>query len=626
MRQRLWIPWRWWRRAAQLALLLLFLWLFRRTESTGAEELAGGENLFFRLDPLAAAAAMLGARRLLVAFWPAAAVVLLTMVLGRFFCGWVCPLGTLLDYFHRLFLSGPLALWERMRRRKGDRHASGERSGEREEGRTAHSPFPSPLSTLHSPLARLRAVRYVLLLAVLVSAVFAFPLVGFVEPFSLLVRGMTFSVDPLLTRESVALAAVGKSKEADARPADSSEPKAAKRPSAMELAKRWHVFAAGPTGPMQFQLAGVSVVILAAIFALELLARRFWCRYLCPAGAMVGLLGRRALLERVPAKACPTCGQCASGCRMEALNPAGQLVPERCNLCMDCVDFCPRGMVRFRWRKKGTGTFCAQHPEGRSGKRRLSPFSLSPLPSPLSPIQRPVDLSRRAALAGIALGAAFPAVAAAARLRRAVATDRYLLRPPGAGDERTFLSLCVRCGECMKVCPNNALQPAVFEAGVEGVFSPRLTPRLILEQSYCEYRCTLCGQVCPSGAIPRLDEQAKHQRPIGKAYFDHTRCLPWAEKKPCICCEEMCSVPEKAIKVLDTCMGVGEDGEPVEIQRPYVDRDLCVGCGQCESKCPIDGQAAIRVQRLDAPDPGTESLLDKSKLPPHREQGSGKGA
>ena len=237
-----------------------------------------------------------------------------------------------------------------------------------------------------------------------------------------------------------------------------------------------------------------------------------------------------------------------------------------------------------------------------------------------------MDLSRRAALAGIALGAAFPAVAAAGRLRRAPATDRYLLRPPGAGDERTFLSLCVRCGECMKVCPNNALQPAVFEAGVAGVFSPRLTPRLILEQSYCEYRCTLCGQVCPSGAIPRLDEQAKHARPIGKAYFDHTRCLPWAEKKPCICCEEMCSVPEKAIKVLDTCMGVGKDGEPVEIQRPYVDRDLCVGCGQCESKCPIDGQAAIRVQRLDAPDPGTESLLDKSKLPPHGERSRRKGS
>ena len=98
----LWIPWRWWRRAAQLALLVVFLWLFRRTEYTGTDELAGGENILFRLDPLAGAAAMIAARQLILLFWPALAVVGLTMIFGRFFCGWVCPLGTLLDYFHRI--------------------------------------------------------------------------------------------------------------------------------------------------------------------------------------------------------------------------------------------------------------------------------------------------------------------------------------------------------------------------------------------------------------------------------------------------------------------------------------------------------------------------------------------
>ena len=74
MRRLLWIPWRWWRRAAQLA-LLRFLWLFRRTEYTNADQLAGGENLFFRLDPLAGAAAMIAARQLISLFWPALVVV-----------------------------------------------------------------------------------------------------------------------------------------------------------------------------------------------------------------------------------------------------------------------------------------------------------------------------------------------------------------------------------------------------------------------------------------------------------------------------------------------------------------------------------------------------------------------
>ena len=66
----------------------------------GAEQLAGGENILFRLDPLAGAAAMLAARQFIALFWPALVMVGLTLVFGRFFCGWVCPLGTLLDYFH----------------------------------------------------------------------------------------------------------------------------------------------------------------------------------------------------------------------------------------------------------------------------------------------------------------------------------------------------------------------------------------------------------------------------------------------------------------------------------------------------------------------------------------------
>ena len=224
---------------------------------------------------------------------------------------------------------------------------------------------------------------------------------------------------------------------------------------------------------------------------------------------------------------------------------------------------------------------------------------------------RPVDLGRRGVLTGIAAGAAIPGVALAARLGQPLPVPPYLLRPPGAGEERDFLNLCIRCGECMKVCPTNVLQPLVFEAGLEGLFSPHLIPRLIFEQSYCEYACTLCGQVCPTGAIPRLTEEAKHEQPTGKAYFDHNRCLPWAEKTPCIRCEEMCPTPEKAIKILNTFTITDKDGFEVEIMQPVVDRELCVGCGMCESNCTIEGVSAIRVQRVDAPDPGTEFFLKK---------------
>jgi polyferredoxin len=532
MRRLLWIPWRWWRRAAQLVLLIVFLWLFRRTEFTGADILSGGENIFFRLDPLVGAAAMLGGRQVIWLFWPALAMIGLTLVFGRFFCGWICPLGTLLDVFHRLLR--PIT------RRTNRLFQSWRNRGS------------------------WGATRYVLLIVVLVASVFASPLVGLVDPFALLFRGMTFFGDPMLY----------KGVDASFRWAGEGWATETLKPFVQK-----HLL---PFRAMVFQLAGTSAIILGVIFALEFVARRFWCRYLCPAGAMFGLFARRAPLKRVPAGLCKTCGQCATTCRMDALDADASLSPESCTLCMDCVDACPKGIARFRFK------------------------------TPAKRPARSVDLGRRGVLTGIAAGVALPGVALASRLRGETSVPPTLLRPPGASsDEHEFLNLCIRCGECLKVCPTNVLQPLLFEAGVEGLFSPHLIPRLIFEQSYCEYACTLCGQVCPTGAIPRLTEETKHEQPIGNAYFDHNLCLPWAEKTPCIRCEEMCPAPEKAIKILNTFTIKDQDGFEIEIQQPYVERDLCVGCGICESNCTVEGVSAIRLQRVEAPDPGTEFLLKK---------------
>jgi polyferredoxin len=533
MKRPLWIPWRWWRRAAQFALLLLFLWLFRRTEYFDSDHLAGGENLFFRLDPLLGAAAMLGARQWIATFWPALVVLVSTVLLGRFFCGWVCPLGTLLDYFH--FLVRPIA-----RRAK----------------------VQGVEITANSGRIKIagKAAKYSLLIGVLAAALLAFPLVGLVDPFSLLMRAMTLWGDPMLYRGANAslgwLGNHGGSETVDAF-------------------IRQHLL---PFRAMAFYLAWLSAAILAAIFALELFARRFWCRYLCPLGGMLGLVGRQSMLKRLPGGVCKSCSHCAAICRMDALDAAGGFSPENCTLCMDCVDFCPKGIARFGLKQP------KRQPRG-------------------------VDLSRRSALAGIVVGAAIPGAAAVIKLVRPRPLDPYLLRPPGAAGENTFLNLCVRCGECMKVCPTGVLQPAVFEAGLDGIFSPRLVPRFVFEQTCCEFACTLCGQVCPTGAIPRLTEAEKHARPTGKAYFDHARCRPWAENTACIRCEEMCPTPDKAIKILRTFTVKNKDGQEIEIQQPYVDHDLCVGCGSCETNCPVDGPSAIRVQRVDAPDPGTEFLL-----------------
>ncbi len=132
-------------------------------------------------------------------------------------------------------------------------------------------------------------------------------------------------------------------------------------------------------------------------------------------------------------------------------------------------------------------------------------------------------------------------------------------------------------------------------AGLEGFWTPLLTPRL----GYCDYSCNTCGQVCPTGAIPRLTLEEKHAQVIGTAYIDRNRCIPWTDSRSCIVCQEVCPLPEKAI-VLDEVEAVTGDNETVRVQRPRVIRERCLGCGLCENRCPLKSQAAIRV-RVDDP-------------------------
>ncbi len=501
------IPWKFWRRAAQIGFLALFLWLFRKTEYDGLTEMPAAVNLFFRIDPLLATSATLAARTVIAALFPALLLLLLTGVLGRFFCGWICPLGTLLDGAHTFVKPRP---------------------GTRDR--------------------RWRRVKYFLLGTILFGAVVGVPLAGYFDPFANLFRGLTFSIDPLLTW-TVSTPFDWIYREAPESVTNVSE-------SVYGFLKN-HVLAFQPT---HYYLAGISFLILVGIVALEKLERRFWCRNLCPLGSMLALFGRFSLLRRIPLRSCPDCGKCQSDCRMGAFDREGRMAPEECNLCLDCLDDCPRSMVKFRFRRS-------------------------------SAAPAPFDVSRRvwlgAAGAGLVAGLVSHMDRAAAKGTRA-----GLLRPPGAPEEEEFLDLCVRCGECMKVCPTNVVQPALFESGWEGVFSPRLAYRT----SYCEYNCTLCGQVCPTGAIPRLTEEEKHRFVIGKAEFDKNRCLPYAKGEPCIVCEEHCPVPDKAIRTREVEV-VNADGETVKLHQPYVVFDLCTGCGICEAKCPLQGAAGIHVVR-----------------------------
>ncbi len=319
------------------------------------------------------------------------------------------------------------------------------------------------------------------------------------------------------------------------------------------------------------------VFLLVGILLMNRFVPRFWCRALCPLGAFLGVISRYALfgMEKDHAK-CTDCNLCLVHCQ-GADSPQGGVKhrQDECHMCFNCETACPEDVIKFRFLPNRSGT-----------------------------INKPV-LQRRTALASVGAAAAtVPALRIANWPDRAY--SEKVIRPPGSVEERDFLERCIRCAECMKVCPNNALHPAFFEAGLEGLWTPILVARI----GYCEFSCVLCGQVCPTGAIQKIDEKQKMgigQKPvsIGTAMYDQGRCLPWSMAVPCIVCEEFCPTSPKAIWAEDVEVPKRDSkpnpdgGHPemltIKVQRPHVDPSLCIGCGACEKVCPIVDKPAVYV-------------------------------
>ena len=509
-------------RFCQLLFMLIFLVLFVRTEYRGSDTISAAINSFFRADPLVLASYLAATRSLTWLLFPAFLTLLFTALLGRFFCGWICPLGTVLDLV------------------------------------TVHIGKTAPIRLLKGNL------KYWLLVPLFSSAFFHVNLAGILDPIAILVRALTFFLYPLLgdaarTSWTGLYRLIGERR-------DVLDP-------AYSVVRDQLL----PFRETFFPLAFLSALMFLAILFIERYETRNWCRNLCPLGTLLGLFSRLSPLRRVPAGLCSDC----QGCRAVCPTSFDQdlLQPDECILCLKCRQNCSRGRISWRFASWNPG----------SGVR---------LP------ERRVLLGGLAA--GFFLGGAF-------RFRRPEARAR-LLRPPGTGSENEFLNKCVRCGECMKVCLTGALYPAIAQAGIEGVFTPVVTPRL----GYCEYNCTLCGQVCPTGAIPKLPVTTKRRSVIGKAVFDKNHCLPYASKINCIVCEEHCPIPQKAIRS-EIVEEIDRNGRPIRLQRPYLVDELCNGCGICENVCPLEGKAGIEVFAVK------DKTLLKEALPESEAKDSAEG-
>ncbi|MBQ9813563.1 MAG: 4Fe-4S binding protein [Thermoguttaceae bacterium] len=315
----------------------------------------------------------------------------------------------------------------------------------------------------------------------------------------------------------------------------------------------------------------VSVVVFLAILALGTLGRRTFCRWLCPAGAIFALLARlRVFGYSIDGERCVKCGRCSDVCSFDAIVAHGTDVQigANCASCGNCADVCPRRAISF----------------GSVG--RAKPKSANGSGAPTSSDESKTRERRRAlALFG---GLAATAVGGTTLGRISAASalaSEPVVRPPGAVSEREFLRRCVRCGECFRACPNDALKPI----DVDGGLARLATPTLNADWSGCEPSCANCGRVCPTGAIRPLTIPEKRRFVLGLATVDQTTCLPHAGVADCrLCVDECARAGYDAIEFVAVGTQIDENGRPIDdvgFLAPVVRAERCVGCGLCQARC-----------------------------------------
>ncbi|MCA1960803.1 MAG: 4Fe-4S binding protein [Desulfomonile sp.] len=462
-------------------------------------------DLFLRLDPLLAAGTALVIKDVALSLAPGLLVLASSFILGRYFCAHVCPMGTTLDLLERPLVG---------RRRRSAEDSAYEADGAR------------------------RSWKYLILGSIVAAALVGISLVHLGSPLSLVTRfyGLCLYPVALLLGESSLTVA-----------------------SPLFTAFGFHDLALVQIQEKVFATNAFVAVAFVGIILLGHLRSRFWCRNLCPAGALMGLCSRNSLVKRRVNASCTRCRRCVRSCPTGAIgeDPLTTAHAE-CIVCLRCMEICPEKAVSF-----GIAP---------AAPRVLAPSDL--------PTHRRVFL---AAGVGLVVSGLFRT-----SIHRPKPLDKEralveadLIRPPGALPEAEFLARCVRCGECMKACPTNTLQPVWLKAGLEGIFTPVMVPRL----AACALGCTVCGTVCPTGAIRALPLEEKQHAKVGTAWIFRQKCLVWEQDKKCLVCDEAC--PYNAVSF-----------QPVPELRnaaPFVVENRCTGCGWCETRCPVEGASAIQV-------------------------------
>lgn len=310
-----------------------------------------------------------------------------------------------------------------------------------------------------------------------------------------------------------------------------------------------------------FAIAAATFVV---IFILAWKNGRTWCNTICPVGTILGFFSRRSIFAPViDTEKCRSCGLCGRQCKASCINMKEHEIDySRCVACMDCIDTCKDGAIRYEpyWK--------------RSSRRSV-----------------PHDEGRRAFLISGAIAATAATVKAQemkvdgglAEISNAEKPERQMpLVPAGSQSLKNFSDHCTACQLCVSVCPNQVLRPSASLLTL-------MQPEMSYERGYCRPECNKCSQVCPAGAIRPVSIEEKSSIQIGCAVVNLDSCIVNKDNVKCGNCARHC--PAGAIRMVRRNP---EDKESLMI--PTVNEERCIGCGACENLCPARPFTAIHVE------------------------------
>lgn len=433
-------------------------------------------RFFFEISPLNSISLLLSAKTIYKGMIISIFTIILTLLFGRIYCGWICPFGSLHQFISWLF--------------------------HRNENYKKLNLYKAFYKT-----------KYYILIFFLISCILSLNLEGFLEPNSFFYRSIISSIYPIIFSNFI---------------------------------------------KSTYSYGWFLGILFFFILSLNFLIPRFWCRVICPLGALLGIFSFSPLFKIEKKNGCTGCLKCIKSCQ-GGDEPYKEHYHRECIVCLNCLNECPENILSYSFLGKIT----------EKGK---------------------LNLSRRVLFFTILSSFIFPEM-----LKNSAGRKRFLnpkmIRPPGSLEEKEFLKKCIKCGSCMKICPTNALHPSFGETPIEALWTPILIPKI----GYCAEACNLCSLVCPTGAIKPFTIEEKITKPIriGSAIIDQSKCLPYSFGTPCIVCEEVCPTSPKSIYFEEKEIFTRDGSKKIKL--PKVDLKYCTGCGICENKCPVTTSPAIYI-------------------------------